>query len=150
MAMADAQTGQYRCSTKPRPVSRKQGESLQQRIVDEQRIHSQVFQESTNLGKRSDLPSASNLKGCKPTKKILTRKASHAHTLSQAGLLPAESISHRKPQALAEVSTQVSMQLEGNPRVQHEGQLSKKLQTNRVDFKEDIFTHLLATDVSVR
>lgn len=146
--MADAQTGLYRCSTKPGPVSRRKRESLQPRTVDEERIHSQVFQESTNLGKRADLPSSLDIKGSKPTKRIVTRKASQVQTVSQVGLPQAESVSHRKPHLLAEVSTQISIHYRGDPHALSGGTLEKKTQTNTVDFKEEIFSHLLATDVS--
>lgn len=147
MAMADAQTGQNRHSIKLGPVSRKHRESIQQRLINEERIHAQVFQESTNLGKRADLPSSLDVKGSKPTKKMMTKKASQQQGAPAAGTLPTESVSHRKPHVLADVSTQISEQTASNSRSPPEVVPGKRLQPNRIDFKEEIVSHLIATDV---
>lgn len=146
--MAEGQTGQYTFSSKQRPVSKKQRGSLQHRLGDDDRIHNQVFQESTNLGKRSDLPSALNLKGCKPSKTLVAARNKQVPSIPKELKLQAESVSHRKSNVLAEVSTQISMQPDADVRAKRDAFLGKKCTSSRIDFKDDIINHLLATDVS--
>ena len=145
--MAEGQTGQYTFSSKQRPVLKKQRGSVQLKISEDDRIHSQVFQDSTNLGKRSDLPSALNTKGCKPSKTLVAGKSRQAPSIPKEIQLQVESVSHRKPNMLAEASTQVSMPPDSDVRAQRDACLNKKSTSSRIDFKDDIFNHLLATDV---
>lgn len=147
MALADGHTGPYRdCSSKDR-VLRQKKNLIQHQLHENERIHKQVFQEKGNLGKRTDAPIFTESRSHKPTKRLVTSKPSHKSTIPANNAASLESVSRRKSVIIAEVSTQVSVQTGFQLRMPSIAILNRAGQCNKLDYREEIFSHLLSTDV---
>jgi hypothetical protein len=148
MAMADGHSGlQGNCSSKA-PVFKQKRDLIQQHLDENERIHKNVFQENSNLGKREDAPIFTETRLYKPTKRMVTNKVSLKSTRQANNATSLESVSRRKSVAIAEVSTQVSLQTAFELRMPGVAILTQATQYNKLDYREEIFSHLLATDVS--
>lgn len=147
MAMADGNTGPRGDSSEGTRGLMYKKATFRQVLAEEKRIHAGVFQESTNLGKRSDIPLQNENKGMKPHKRLVVNKRYAEKSLFANSQSVLESASIRKPASLAEVSTQISVQTSFDARRLGFSNQGKTIRASKLDFKKEIFQHLLITDV---
>lgn len=145
--MADGQTAPHGDSSKHNRVLRQKRDTFHQRQEENERIHAAVFKEATNLGKRSDVPATAETRGHKPNKRMVTSKVSFRNAPPSQNIQSLESVSRRKSVVIAEVSTQVSLQTAFEMRLPGKATLMKANRSSKLDYKDEILNHLIATDV---